>query len=361
MSGVVVRCESNLSGRSPNEKALAALAVSFVAATAFVVNDSSSVAGTASTPAACTRSGSIMTCVRQYEPSVHGRPSCGDKVMRVTGRFKACGDGGYVYSRYKVTDGVKTLTGRAWITTDVLYDLRHAGGPDGWFATNWIYTATWGKGVSVISVAQKVNSSGRLIGGSQLSSALSWKTQRQTVTYQNVRFPVGKNKIVKFKPGVLHKIAGTSWQRVPKASFKCDRMAYIGVRGGCAFRAFAPTLTMSKHGKAPRTARHIAVAQGKVVHHYGRPGSGHPLTRSRSSAINTANRHVATKMCARAQVKGSCDEYPFASTYQGCSRIRCHVAGVPLADNKQAGSILGTFYRRQRVTDGNIYYVRIIK
>lgn len=212
-----------------------------------------------------------------------------------------------------------------------------------------------------------MNSGGSLVGGSQMSSELSWRYQRTGKTYESVRFPLKKNQVKAFKPGIKMSVNGTAWESAPKVQFKCDKASYVGSAGGCAFHSFYPTLTMSKTGKAPRTARHIATAQGKIPYHFGRPGSRHPLNRSTDADINAGNRKQALKMCAKQKEPYSCDEYPFATTYQGCMYVvnwsggRCHVKGVPLADNKRGGSLLSSFYVKQRVLAYDAFWVRIVK
>ncbi|WP_442939795.1 NucA/NucB deoxyribonuclease domain-containing protein [Nocardioides sp. cx-173] len=62
----------------------------------------------------------------------------------------------------------------------------------------------------------------------------------------------------------------------------------------------------------------------------------------------------------------SCDEFPFASTLQGCftwaSESSCNAASVDLQDNVRAGRKLGAFYRRERIMrsrSDDQFYVKI--
>jgi hypothetical protein len=77
--------------------------------------------------------------------------------------------------------------------------------------------------------------------------------------------------------------------------------------------------------------------------------------------VKDKNRKAARKLC-RSRNQRSCDEFPFASTKQGCHMAEkahlptlaitgywCSTAGVPLADNMYGGSLLSGFYRKWRV------------
>jgi Deoxyribonuclease NucA/NucB len=59
----------------------------------------------------------------------------------------------------------------------------------------------------------------------------------------------------------------------------------------------------------------------------------------------------------------SCDEYPFQSTYQGAFFVgpgRFSTEHVPNSQNSQAGSLLGGFYLRNRIIDGDPFYAWIV-
>ncbi len=58
----------------------------------------------------------------------------------------------------------------------------------------------------------------------------------------------------------------------------------------------------------------------------------------------------------------SCDEYPFASTGQGAffkGRARTARGHVPVGQNKQAGAVLGAFYRGNRMLNKDAFYVQV--
>ena len=55
--------------------------------------------------------------------------------------------------------------------------------------------------------------------------------------------------------------------------------------------------------------------------------------------------------------KMSCDEYPFASTYEGGKGAT--IAEVPLKENQSQGGQLNAFYKKNNIQDGDCYIVNI--
>lgn len=96
-----------------------------------------------------------------------------------------------------------------------------------------------------------------------------------------------------------------------------------------------------------------------------------PLERLMDPAKRRANNEAAKKICQ--DVWGDnyaagglqCDEYPFASTYQGAAEstgnqpFSWHGSARPItgADNVTGGSLLGAFYGANRVLDKDRFYV----
>ncbi|MCX4580522.1 hypothetical protein OHB41_46720 [Streptomyces sp. NBC_01571] len=103
-----------------------------------------------------------------------------------------------------------------------------------------------------------------------------------------------------------------------------------------------------------------------------------PLHRTVSAAHIHENRAAAVKQCKRAwgdnYTNGGtkeCDEYPFASTYDGAAEnyydleaIKFNFSAKPIAkgDNQAGGLILKSFYGKERIIDGlnDGFIVRII-
>ena len=95
---------------------------------------------------------------------------------------------------------------------------------------------------------------------------------------------------------------------------------------------------------------------------FGVPGANNPLIRDTNQADIDANRKAS---CAGFVSNGpgdSCDEYPFASTYQGAAFVgpgRYSTAHVPSDQNKQAGSDRNGFFLTQRIINGDPFYALI--
>lgn len=104
---------------------------------------------------------------------------------------------------------------------------------------------------------------------------------------------------------------------------RCDTQVTAADR--CVDQAYTPTLELSltTYGSA---ADMIAWAQGTLSGHWGLQGVGQPLTRLASAVIGNRNRRIICRDGSfhnmGAAIGGnngdrdSCDEYPFAATYQ---------------------------------------------
>ncbi|MYW21706.1 hypothetical protein GT039_40600 [Streptomyces sp. SID2955] len=93
-----------------------------------------------------------------------------------------------------------------------------------------------------------------------------------------------------------------------------------------------------------------------------------PLHRTVSAKRNEDNRDAAKKQCRRYWGAGyshggtrDCDEYPFASTYEGAAehdydpevrKFNFSVKPIAKEDNRAGGSILKGFYSKNRILDG---------
>ncbi|MFI9809986.1 hypothetical protein ACIHEJ_37765 [Streptomyces sp. NPDC052301] len=93
-----------------------------------------------------------------------------------------------------------------------------------------------------------------------------------------------------------------------------------------------------------------------------------PLHRTVSAKRNDDNRNAANKQCMRYWGAGyshggarDCDEYPFASTYEGAAehsydpgvrKFNFSVNPIAKEDNQAGGLILKSFYSKNRILDG---------
>ena len=95
--------------------------------------------------------------------------------------------------------------------------------------------------------------------------------------------------------------------------------------------------------RTPAIAAHIRAAQAA-----GKPALLHrvvPVPRDRRPGA-----------CRGWRGPGSCDEYPFASTYEG-GPGKASIAGVPLREQRRQGGDLAGFYRRHRLGNGDAFVV----
>jgi hypothetical protein len=144
-------------------------------------------------------------------------------------------------------------------------------------------------------------------------------------------------------------------------NFRCDD-ALNGQRAGCVFPAFIPILTSM--AKLPGIAKNIRRIQNKGPGHYGRPGGGNPLHRLVDEAQQRRNNRIAcAKKVTGPRPKGkSCDEYPFASTYEGghsLPRADRGWAWVPTNQQDRQGGLIRTFYYSNRVLNLDAFYVKV--
>ncbi|TCB97288.1 hypothetical protein E0H26_13610 [Micromonospora zingiberis] len=168
---------------------------------------------------------------------------------------------------------------------------------------------------------------------------------------------------------------------------RCDD-ALPGRPVGCTVAFVEPTHTISSLAH-PTYARHIGLALN-----FGLPSR---LTRTTDGTRNESNRRIAcTDPQGRPRPAGfSCDEYPFASTYEGAAShaygrtffilggingggqgFSCQVPWlqprrqgdsggysacmIPDWENTDAGSLLGLFYYDNRVIDRDMFRIRLV-
>lgn len=72
----------------------------------------------------------------------------------------------------------------------------------------------------------------------------------------------------------------------------------------------------------PEIAKNIRRVQDAGPHHYGDRTRGNPLTRTTGARIERANRSKACPASRKRPQGKSCDEYPFARSNQGASRVQ---------------------------------------
>jgi hypothetical protein len=109
--------------------------------------------------------------------------------------------------------------------------------------------------------------------------------------------------------------------------------------------------------RLPEIAAHVQQAQAA-----GQPAAPGQLVITRAGYKTAlANRRQACPdlrtRYRRERPEGSCDEYPFASTTRGDASSS--TVNVPRDENNAQGGFISSFYRAQRVLDGDSNWVAI--
>ncbi|HEU5269263.1 MAG TPA: NucA/NucB deoxyribonuclease domain-containing protein, partial [Jatrophihabitans sp.] len=141
-------------------------------------------------------------------------------------------------------------------------------------------------------------------------------------------------------------------------AWRCDDL----VSGtGCVDPEYTPTITFNT-GLNPLVrpvALHMRDAQAELPQHWGVPGGDHPLLRLTDPTQASANTRAAcASFVPDPPVATSCDEYPFASSYEGGAGAS--IRAVPLSANNSQGGILNGGYNTWRILDADAFYVQVI-
>ncbi|MFE7651011.1 NucA/NucB deoxyribonuclease domain-containing protein [Streptomyces phaeoluteigriseus] len=179
--------------------------------------------------------------------------------------------------------------------------------------------------------------------------------------------------------------------RIEDVPFRCDSATYVGSARGCVFDDDEPvTYRFDSRPEWVEQTEHVWEAQNtpdrtKPSSRYkkqipGSPKSKDPLTRRFSASDNRANRDRSTLQCRNYFGRYSdalsyprdCDEYPYASTYEGSATgvngiepndgfRHFSVKPINAEHNQLAGNDLTShFYVSHRILDGDRFYVHLI-
>ncbi|MFF2618596.1 NucA/NucB deoxyribonuclease domain-containing protein [Kitasatospora sp. NPDC058046] len=173
------------------------------------------------------------------------------------------------------------------------------------------------------------------------------------------------------------------WGPITNVNVRLDQAPYLNRNAGSVFTGHVNVMDRYViSGSAGTVARHILWAQeswvwtrplktdgDKVI-----PGSIHsaiPLTRLAPGAGTVQqdrynqNRSIVTAMCAQyyGQLADDlqCDEYPFASTWEGAAKGDTNYSVMPVnkTDNLSAGGTLSAWYADERILDKDAFFVDI--
>ncbi|MFL4909262.1 NucA/NucB deoxyribonuclease domain-containing protein [Streptomyces sp. MMS24-I2-30] len=144
----------------------------------------------------------------------------------------------------------------------------------------------------------------------------------------------------------------------PDLHVRCDNTPRISPqeKGGCVYPDVKPTYFISRsHSVYGPVAKHITQAQSRLIQAWGLKGRGPALTITRDDRLNNRNRRAA---CGNSP-RPSCDEYPFASTYEGAFRNKDYsTRTVPLTSNTREGNYRQQWYNRNRLLESDAFWVQ---
>jgi len=162
-------------------------------------------------------------------------------------------------------------------------------------------------------------------------------------------------------------VAGVGQAQTPAiGTVRCDNSATIGsISAGCVYPAVNPVFLLNG-AAAPASPLHAAFVKSALA--AGKPGSpgGVPLTRLYDPAKAAANRNAACKNFVAnpsppgtpADLKDSCDEFPFAKTFEGGANSA--VGHVPLRDNTNGGNKYAAFIAENRLLEGEKFFIVVV-
>ena len=141
---------------------------------------------------------------------------------------------------------------------------------------------------------------------------------------------------------------------------RCDSTSGMG--NGCVFPKVKPVYNVSTTStRSAQVAWHILWAQHNLKHHWGWQGHGQPLTRTMNQWLIEHNRDTACPESRPRPQGKSCDEYPFASTYQGAylnPDYSWHMLNA--VQNRLEGRDRQTWYGSVRLWAGDQFWVNVV-
>jgi hypothetical protein len=153
---------------------------------------------------------------------------------------------------------------------------------------------------------------------------------------------------------------------VPSAPVRCDRTTTLGrLSPGCVFAFYTPFFILALTGQGvDEAAQHVQDAQRDLPDHWGSvERGGLPLRRMTDAIRQRANRRLACPPSFPRPPGTSCDEYPFASTYQGAAFVgvnRVSARAINDDHNLKAGGDLIGFEKQMRLLDDDQYWVAVV-
>jgi len=139
---------------------------------------------------------------------------------------------------------------------------------------------------------------------------------------------------------------------------RCDTIAVAFTRG-CVFSDVAAVYYVYlRHHNEDGVATNVLIGQRTKPHHFGWFGHGSPLTRATNGQVERRNRQAACRG-THFHRPWSCDEYPFAATYQGAFYFPHDVSirKVLGTQNSAESGYRTSMYRTERLLNLDRYWV----
>jgi hypothetical protein len=316
------------------------------------------------------------------------RPSdCGDNAWVVQSRLSACRWSSVLVRKFTVPQGI--LVGTISLTVTSVVGTR---GPDGtqWHQTFDYDVESFSGRVGTIELLANPDcgTACSLVSPIQVLTGLAVSSRSATQMFQSSgsagqRWAAESDWEYRFfDPESVNQF--TPLRRLGYPGHRCDD-ALPGSGPGCVQASYTPHLPLDRFASYPMYRNHIraAIAQGDQPH---------LLNRTTNEVLRQANRAVSCPPSSPTYPRPAgyeCDEYPFASTYQGAMGrtgegfslklntklmiLDCNVSWlptqnqtphrgysacmIPAAQNSAGGGELSAFYRTNRIIDGDPFTV----
>ncbi|MFD7705229.1 NucA/NucB deoxyribonuclease domain-containing protein [Streptomyces caelestis] len=147
--------------------------------------------------------------------------------------------------------------------------------------------------------------------------------------------------------------------KLPTPPVRCDNALPGTSKPGCVM-PYIPEMVYAKSGEYPELAQHIEDAQN-IKNLPGKHGTKRYLTRLTNKTKIRENRNTACPSSLQRPPGKQCDEYPFASTWQGAKSGDGNFSRrmINAKQNEDGGRALSKFYLYNRIIEKDKFLVWI--
>lgn len=310
-------------------------------------------------------------------PQSSGQPSECLQGYKNIERTVSCSRLNFTVTSYETRNNVKRQTGKVWVTTDNWARFNRTtnfGASPAWELgtrvtttnaegrletnpTNFIFSTSCESSSLCDTVDESANNAGNhpLVEGQTVEGiwnqvATGPVTTATTDTVDQMKGAIGAK--------LLHGPTPNPWSiELNKLEGRCDNIVtQIGCVNDKALAGMA--FNAQTHPLITEVAQHIYDAQASLPSHWGVYGV--PLSRLTDDDMITDNRNTACPSSSAPPAPLQCDEYPFATTYQGAALVApgdYSTRSVHESSNQSQGGIILSNYNRHRIIDGDQYVV----